>query len=133
MFTAEQVEALSAEIDTQLRELQATSESELKGDEQKRLPTKQSQAIEKVTGELAPSFLQKFHLAVRDDLCQEGGVLHTQWKKWADLSNPDVIDKFTVALVAMGFSGNAVNVLVVAVAVIVLHLGAKAFCEEYAA
>ena len=41
-----------------------------------------------------------------------------------------VLKSFGVVLVAMGFSGNALQLLAVSLAVIVLHLGVKTICEE---
>jgi hypothetical protein len=73
-----------------------------------------------------------FLQAARKDLCEKGVVLYQQWKKWGDLSNEKVLHNFGAILVAMGFSRNAVQVLAVALAVIVLHLGVKAICEELA-
>jgi len=76
--------------------------------------------------------MKRFLQAVRKDLCEEGGVLHEQWKKWGDLSNEKVLQSFGAILVAMGLTGNALQTLAVASAVIVLHLGAKTICEEAA-
>ncbi len=133
VFTPEEINALSANIDSQLQELRTDSDSgTIKGDrESDSLPTKQSQAIEEITKEKSKSFLKKFGRAAKTDLCEEGGLLNSQWKKWADLDNKDVIDKFVLILAPMGFSGAALEMLVVAVAVIVIHIGVKAFCEDY--
>ena len=134
IFIPEQISILSAEIDSQLRELNAESDSSMKSDDSEQpssLPVKQSQAIEEITKEKPNSFLKKFGRAAKSDLCEEEGLLNTQWKKWADLNNKDVIDKFGVLLVAMGFSGASLEILVVAVAVVVIHIGVKAFCEDY--
>ena len=57
-------------------------------------------------------------------------MLHTQWQKWGDLSNEAVLKSFGAVLAAMGFSGNALHMLAVALGVIVLHIGLKAVCEE---
>ena len=134
VFTPEQITALSAEIDAQLRELgTAHSFAEVRGGEQpKDLPNKQRRAIEDTTQQDAPSFMKRFLQAARKDLCEEGGVLYQQWKKWGDLSNEKVLQSFGAILVAMGLTGNALQTLAVASAVIVLHLGAKTICEEAA-
>lgn len=133
IFTTEEITTLSAQIDNQLRELRTESESgTLKGEENPdALPAKQSQVIAQITKEDPKSFLRRFGCAAKSDLCEEGGVLNTQWKKWADLNNKDVVDKFGLLLVAMGFSGGMLQILVVAVAVVVIHIGVKAFCEDY--
>ena len=138
MFTPEQVSNLSAEIELQLQELRnatASDQATLRSgelDESTELPAKQSQAIAKVTQEDPKTFMQKFWTVAKKDLCEEGGVLYTQWQKWTDLKNEAVIDRFTAILVGLGFAGIALEILVVSTAVIVIHLGAKTFCEYYA-
>ncbi len=132
-FTDVQMAVLSAEIDEQLRAISAglggsTLKSGTRGTE---LPEKQSRAIEQATGENPKTFLKKFRLAARQDLCEEGGVLNAQWKKWGDLSNDRVLAKFGGILGAtFGLSGSALQITVVALAVIVLHIGVKAFCMQ---
>ncbi|MDJ0617494.1 MAG: hypothetical protein QNJ63_12255 [Calothrix sp. MO_192.B10] len=135
IFTVEEINNLSATIDNQLRELRGELDSGQKRgatETPDSLPVKQSQAIAEITQEKPPSFLKKFARAAKCDLCDDGGILHTQWKKWADLNNQEVIEKFGAVLVTLGFSGGALEILVVALAVIVIHIGVKAFCEEYA-
>ena len=95
------------------------------------LPARQSQAIAEITNENPRTFLQTFRNVAKSDLCEEGGVLNAQWQKWSDLDNKEVINKFTAILVGMGFAGAALEMLLVSVAVIVIHLGVKAFCEHY--
>ncbi len=133
MFTKEQISSLSAEIDRQIQELGKASPSNIKRGEaeEAELPVKQSQAIAEITQENPKTFLKTFLAVAKTDLCEEEGVLYAQWKKWADLNNEDVINRFTAILVALGFTGNALQILIVSVSVIVIHLGAKAFCEYY--
>lgn len=132
IFTPEKAAELSNQIDRQLQELKTQPYSPTKLPETPPgFPVKQSQAIEEVTQEKPERFLQKFGRAAKSDLCEEGGLLNSQWKKWGDLNNTDVVDKFGVLLVAMGFSGAALEILVVAIAVTVIHIGIKAFCEDY--
>lgn len=57
--------------------------------------------------------------------------MHKQWQKWGDLDNQETIAKFGGLLAGMGISGELITPLVVSVTVIVLHIGVKAFCEEY--
>ncbi len=130
-FTSDQLASLSAQIDQQLAQLRdkpAVSHLKdgnlIKQDKPEHLPV-QWRAIAAVTKEEPRSFWQKFKQAARRDLCEEGGVLHTQWKKWGDLSSKSVLESFGAILMAMGISGNALQVLAVALAVIVLHLGCK--------
>ena len=113
------------EIDAQLLELRSLS-----GDKEAQL-VKQNQAIAAATKEPAKSFLQKFWKAAKADLCEEDGVLYKQWKKWGDLDNKEAMDKFKVVLTGLGLTGNLLQSALVAVMVIVLHIGVKAFCDEY--
>lgn len=92
---------------------------------------KQMEAIAKSTQEPPQKLLKKLHLAVKHDLCMEGGVLYGQWKKWGDLNNKDVLEKFWIALAAFGLSGKDLAMVTVAAVVIAVHLGAKVFCEEF--
>jgi hypothetical protein len=134
IFPEAELVQLSTEIDEQLKVLRQSSEALVKSSEQEDLEirlAKQMEAIAQSTCEQPKPFLQKLHLAVKEDLCVEGGVLYGQWKKWGDLNNQDVLEKFGIALTAFGLSGNQLAVAAVAAAVITLHLGAKVFCEEY--
>jgi hypothetical protein len=78
----------------------------------------------------ATSILARFKAAARKYLCEKGGVLHTQWTKWKDLANKDIVKTFGGILVGMGLSGSALQIAVVAIAVYVLYLGVEAFCRE---
>ena len=94
------------------------------------IPAAQRQAIEQATGEPAQSFLARFRLAARDDICRPGGVLHTQWSKWQDLASKDLLKFLGGVLAGMGLSGNALALVAVALAVYLVHLGLEAFCRE---
>jgi hypothetical protein len=135
-FTADQLEKLSAQVDRQLAELQEQPSAAVykgldpdKQDDPEHLPA-QWRIIAEVTKEEPCSFWQKFKQAAHHDLCEEGGVLNKQWQKWGDLSNKEVLRTLGAVLAAMGFTGNALQMLVVAVAVIILHIGLKAICAE---
>jgi hypothetical protein len=135
-FTPEQLASLSAQIDQQLAELRnASADAKSKGDEPgkqdipERLPA-QWQVIAAVTKEEPRSFWRRFKQAARRDLCEDGGTLYALWKKYHDLSNEEVLKSFGALLVGMGFSGNVLQMLAVAVTVIVLHLGCTVICEE---
>jgi hypothetical protein len=130
-FTPEDIVKLSEEIDGQLRELGAPGTGLARGRTPKQaLAEKQKRAIEQATGEEATSFLARFKNAARKDLCEKGGILHTQWTKWKDLANKDIVKTFGGVLVGMGLSGSALHIAVVAIAVYVLYLGVEAFCRE---
>ncbi|MGR0481165.1 MAG: hypothetical protein ACTFAL_07100 [Candidatus Electronema sp. V4] len=154
-FTPDQLASLSLQIDQQLAPLRdesaqsvqsmrnvrglrilntwmpvpSTGNAADKQDIPERLPM-QWQAIAAVTKEEPRSFWRRFKQAAHCDLCEEGGVLHTQWKKYGDLSNEAVLKSFGTILAAMGFSGNVLQMLAVAAGVIVIHLGCTAICEE---
>lgn len=135
-LTEAKLAELSAQIDEQLLELSQLPSTFSRGVEPRKrglsLPEKQSRALEQATGEPGAAFLQRFAHNAVDDLCNEGGVLHTQWQKWKDLATKDLIGFVSGILVGMGLSGNALYGAVVAVCVIILHLGIKTICEEWA-
>jgi hypothetical protein len=146
VFSAAEIEELSAEIDRQLQELQELRRLEIirhamsqskegfrdqevpRGDE---LLIKQKESIESLTKEPMPSFLARFGRAAKADICDKDGMLHKQWEKWGDLNNKDALERLGGVLVAMGFSGDVVSPLAVAAIVVVVHIGLKAFCEDY--
>jgi hypothetical protein len=134
LFTEQELLTLSSEVDAQLRELQelaaiATQKGEPPLEEV--VLARQNQAIAELTKEPPRSFLAKFGRAAKADLCKENGLLHKQWLKWGDLDNKDAVERLGAVLVTMGVSGGVVRSLVVAVVVIVVHIGIKAFCEDY--
>jgi hypothetical protein len=93
-------------------------------------PKKQLDAIERATVEPAANFWARFKQAAWKDLCQEDGLLYQQWHKWKDLSNKDLVKFSYGILVGLGITGAALYVVIVAVAVIILHLGVKTICAE---
>ena len=132
MLSDQEIFQLATEIDAQLLELRSpSSEALLKSGGKEAQLVKQNQAIATATKEPAKSFLQKFWKAAKADLCEEDGVLYKQWKKWGDLDNKETISTFKGVLTGLGLSGNVLPTVIVAVMVIVLHIGVKAFCDEY--
>ena len=131
-FTPDDVERLSADIDAQLRELgtPGTGLAKSGGAPERALGERQRRAIEQATGQEAIGFLRRFKAAARKDLCEEGGVLYAQWKKWKDVTNKDLLQTFGGVLVGMGLSGSALQIAAVAVAVYVLYIGVQAFCDQ---
>jgi len=133
VFTNEEIEAMSAEIDKQLGEIPTAFESDnVKGvtKRAKKPPEKQAKAIQDASKEETLTFLQKFGKAAKQNLCKKGGVLYDYHKKWGDLNNKDVLIQFGAILTTMGFAGNKLQVLAVALGVIVIHIGVDAFCME---
>ncbi len=133
IFSDEELQRLSDEIDQQLSELQKQSvDSIYKSDRttRKTIPSKQKEDLEQITNEKTDSFLKKFAQVAKKDLCEKDGVLFQQWKKYGDLNNKDMLKTFGGALVAMGITATLLQTAVVAVSVIILHLGIKTICEE---
>ncbi|MFI3218571.1 MAG: hypothetical protein QX189_05560 [Methylococcales bacterium] len=139
-FTDAELQTLSAEIDSQLIELAKDPANDgitrHTGHTPKTIPSKQKQQLEQVveqalgTKEPADSFMKKFARAAKQDLCVEGGVLYGQWKKYGDLENEKMVNTFSGILIGMGVSSAFLATAVVAVSVIVIHIGIKAFCED---
>ena len=146
-FSPETVQSLAAQIDAQVSSLSATSGTSVQRGLKSFGPlnsettdiefsapfplAEQVAEIERITQEKPTSFLKKFRQAAKQDICEEGGVLNAQWQRWQDLASTDVVKNFGPYLVAMGFVGGPLESLVVAVGVIVIHIGLKAFCEEF--
>ncbi len=136
-FTDAELQSLSAEIDSQLIELaQAPAAVGIHKHLGHTVPAKQKQQLEQVieqdlgAKEDADSFMKKFTRAAKQDLCIEGGVLYGQWKKYGDLENEAMLKTFGGILIGMGVSNAWLATAVVAVSVIVIHIGIKAFCED---
>lgn len=141
LFPPNVVASLAARIDEQLPYRHAESSASLLIEDEPSIyrslePEEdvlaiQAAEIERITKERPASFLKKLRKAAKQDVCQEGGVLNAQWQRWKDLASADVVKSFGPVLVAMGFSGVLLESLVVAVGITVIHIGLKAFCEEY--
>ena len=135
IFSATEIEALSAEIDRQLQELRRSGVATYKsGDELEPggALSKQKDSIESLTKEPMPSFLAKFGRAAKSVICDRDGVLNKQWQKWGDLENKESLERLGGVLASMGFSGHDVlPPLTVAIIVVIGHIGLKAFCEDY--
>jgi hypothetical protein len=129
VFTPDEIESLTSELNQQLLALQAEAPATQRGaGAGERRGQRQLAAIAAATGQDAASFLVRFRQAARKDLCEEGGLLHEQWKKYRDLASKDMLNRFGGILVGFGLAGSALQVAVVAVAVYVLYLGVQAFC-----
>ncbi len=127
---------MSAEVDRQLAAARVMPIADQRDaiDELRRLRSQlrvQKDAIVAMTGEEAEGFLRKFARASRRDLCEEGGVLYEQWKKYTDLENEKTIAFVGGIVGTMGLTGGAATGVAIAVTVVMLHLGVKTICEEY--
>jgi len=132
MFSDKEIADLAAEIDAQLLELRSPNVANFSKSVDPRLElVKQNEAIERATGEPADTFLKKFWRASKRDLCEEGGLLNSQWKKWGDLDNKDLLTAFGTFFPFLGLEGSVAATVAIPVAVTILHLGVKTFCEEY--
>lgn len=135
IFTAQDLQALSAEIDNQLSDLETEStleEGNVRGSKKakKAIPHKQKQQLEQITGEAAETTLKKIGRVVKDDLCKEGGLLYKKWQQLGDLDNKTLLLAFGEVLSGMGFTAIALQTAAVAVSVIAVHLSIKYFCED---
>jgi hypothetical protein len=128
LFTPDQIEQLTAEINEQLRSLTIADSASVRAAPAAPRGERQRRAIEQATGQDAKTFLARFRAAARQDLCETDGVLHKQWAKYRDLASKDMLHSFGGILVGFGLSGSALQVAVVAIAVYVLYLGVEAFC-----
>lgn len=128
-LTETQIELLTNEINDQLKELETSSLTEQKTGRRQPIRTeRQYKAIEQATRQDASTFLTRFRDAARKDLCEQGGVLHAQWARYHDLVSKDMLKTFHGILIGMGLTGNALSIVIVAIGVHVLYLGADAFC-----
>lgn len=132
VFTDQDLQRLSDEIDQQLSELQQPVDSISKNNRttRKTIPPKQKQSLEQATGENADSFLKKFARIAKKDLCEKDGVLFQQWEKYGDLSNESMLKKFGSILAGLGLAAIPLYTAVVAIIVIILHLGIKTICYD---
>ena len=141
LFTTEEIAKLSAEIHIQLKELDAprflpqreyklSLEVIVEKLKPKELPPKQCQSIEKAIGENAKSFLKRFKQAAYNDLCKKDGLLYQQWQNYGNLNDKEILENFGKILCLMGITGTTLQIVVVAIVVIVLHIGIKAICKE---
>jgi hypothetical protein len=109
---------------------QSSSPAKSGGRPERALGVRQRRAIEEATGEEAIGFLRSFQAAARKDLCEPGGILYTQWHKWKDVTNREVLKTFGPVLVGMGLTGSPRQIAAVAIAVYVLYLGVQVFCQQ---
>ena len=144
IFTTEELATLSAQVDEQLRELsQHQSREEYapgmkKGETQQfsvhqeeDFPPKQRKAIEDNAKKEAPSFLQEFADKAKEIICDADSDLRKEYTQFGEVDKVTLLERFAVLLTVMGFSGIALQVLTVAVAVYIIHIGLKPFANKY--
>ena len=131
LFSPEEMNALSAQIDAQLSEIRDYYDPNAQQRGENESLKQQRQTIESNINEDADSFLKRFVQTAKEDLCLQDGLLYKQWKKWGDLDNKDVLKTFGGVLGTLGIAGGALQSVLVATSVIVLHLGIKTICKQY--
>lgn len=132
IFTPEEIATMSAEIDKQLEELKTDLLSDATKDEKKEssLPPKQRKNIEKNIKENPKKFSDRVLRALYNDLCKEDGILYKQYQQFGELSNKDLIKTLGPLLAGMGLVSIPLQTVTVAIAVYILHIGAKVICDE---
>ncbi|MBF0306483.1 MAG: hypothetical protein HQL41_12635 [Alphaproteobacteria bacterium] len=121
---------MALEVERQLEALRrpaAAFTKSLGGDGDGEQP--QLRVISQATGEDAPTFLERFRQAARNDICHEGGIVYQQWSKWRDVDPKTAVRTISGVLMAMGLTGGPLTAVTVAVATYLLYLGVDAFCH----
>jgi len=135
-LTASELAQLSTQVEEQLRELNSASVltrasfSEPKSPPTD-LPPKQRQAIEQHSDESAEHFLHKLSNQAKDILCSADSDLQKEYEIFGNLKKDELLEKLAGLLAVMGFSTGALQMLSVAVAVYILHIGLKTFSRKY--
>ena len=130
-LTVERLNALSAQVDEQLAELDSSAFTQKSLQDQVEQLSKQYKAIENIVKENAEVFLQQFAKKAKVLICDADSDLQKQYDVFGALKKDEVLEKFAGLLAVMGFSGAAMDILTVAIVVYVLHIGIKRFSERY--
>ncbi|MDM8557770.1 hypothetical protein [Candidatus Parabeggiatoa sp. HSG14] len=137
IFTTEELSALSAQVDEQLRELGKGYEPGMrKGETQlfsmeDDLPPKQRKDIEDNSKKEAHSFLQEFADKAKEILCNAESDLRKDYELLGEVNKVTLLERLAVLLTVMGFSGIGLQILTVAVTVYIIHVGLKPFADKY--
>lgn len=129
-FSEADLETLAETVDRQLQELQRPHAALDRKLGEKPLPEPQLRALAEATGEDPKSFLARFRAAARKDICQDGGILHTQWEKYRDIASKDGLKVVGGVLAGMGLTAGPLATAAVAIVVYLLYIGVQAFCDE---
>jgi hypothetical protein len=136
-LTADLLTELSQQVEAQLQELDEMApiakraKSSFSEKAPVELPPKQRQAIEENANEEANGFLTKFVNTAKSLLCSADSDLQKEYEVFGDLKKDTLLEKLAGVLAVMGFSGAALQMLTVAMAVYILHIGVKAFSNKY--
>ena len=98
-------------------------------DEEAQLIASEIKPLEAALDESAESFWRKVRRTARRDICEEDGKLYGMWRK---VNEQDVVSYSVGVVSAMGFGAAILPSAAVAVSVVMLHLGIRTLCEEYA-
>ena len=120
---------MAAEVERQLEALRRPPASFTKALKRSSDEQPQLHAIATATGEDAPSFLERFKAAASKDICQDGGIVYQQWRKWKDVDPQTALKAIGGVLVAMGLASGVLPTVAVALVVYIVHLGVDAFCQ----
>ena len=137
IFTTEEIQTLSAQVDKQLHELEIMPVVQAKSVARElcppldELPPQQHQAIEEQVQENPNTFLQKFAHQAKALICNADSDLRKQYKLFGDLNKEEVLEKFAGFLAVMGFSGMGLKILTVAITVYVIRIGIQVFSKKY--
>lgn len=141
MLSETELDDLALQVDEELKALYAETGGfgpDIRGIKGQKLPQapKQQAAIAQAAGEPFEGFWQKFLRHARQDLCQPGGLMHEQWKKWQDVDSKTAIKSIHGILLGMGIAAHSVALMLVPVAVFLLNVlikvGIEAVCEDCA-
>jgi len=126
-----EMEYLLQQVKEQLLELKVLSYNVPRGDSDLLPPgNRQQPDIEKSTGEDFHIFWKHFLQVARKDLCQEGGTLN-QLREYIDLTKKPTMERLrNILILDFGLTGSPLQVVLIAVAVLVLHLGIKTICTD---
>ncbi|RKZ78948.1 MAG: hypothetical protein DRR19_25650 [Candidatus Parabeggiatoa sp. nov. 1] len=138
-FTATELADLSAQVDAQLGELDNMVPTTMRGAKSAlppdkpptELPPKQRKDIEETAQEEADHFLVKLTDTAKHIFCNADSDLQKRYGMFGNLKKDELLEKLAGGIAVLGFSGIALHILSVAIAVYILHIGVKAFSSKY--
>jgi hypothetical protein len=129
----EQVRALATQVNERVQQLgadQPGSQPISRSEQQSALIQAELGPIEEAVGEDAASFWRKFRSALRRDLCEEGGMLYSQYRAFHDVASSDLVKYSAGVLALWGVSSGLLPTAIVIVSALTLHLGVRSVCDE---
>ena len=133
LLSEDELAALTERVKQRLAELEDAQPGTVLvsrgNDEEAQLIASEIKPLEAALDESAESFWRKFKRTARRDICEEDGKLYGMWRK---VNEQDVVSYSVGVATALGLKGEGLFGVVVAVAVVMLHLKIRTLCEEYA-